>query len=136
MSRHLAGPPASARTESLIARWLFWAGLVSVGLMFLGLVLHVLEQHGVIDLVSTGSPAGSPPAEWFLSLPAIGRGLFRRRPLALTALGTLGLMLTPVVSVALAVPIFVSAGDSRYAWIAGMVLALLGVSLAFGLAHP
>jgi uncharacterized membrane protein len=51
-------------------------------------------------------------------------------PLAVTALGLVALMATPIVAVALAVAGFLRAGDRRYAAIAAIVLAMLVVSLA------
>jgi uncharacterized membrane protein len=50
-------------------------------------------------------------------------------PLAVTALGLVALMATPIVAVALAIPAFLRTGDRRYAVIAAIVLAMLVVSL-------
>jgi uncharacterized membrane protein len=50
-------------------------------------------------------------------------------PLAVTALGLVALMATPILAVALAIPAFLRAGDRRYAAIAAFVLTLLVVSL-------
>ena len=64
-------------------------------------------------------------------MPEVLRGLRARPvdPLAVIALGLVLLLITPVVSVAAAIPAFLGEGDRQYAAIAGVVLSLLLTSL-------
>jgi len=119
------------RVEGLVARVLLWGGLLSVGLMLLGLVLHAGQGgfHGhALDLGRTAQAEGhAHPSEVFVSLAEVFGGLGARPvdPLAVIALGVVLLLLTPVLGVALAIPGFVAARDLRYAAIATIVLTML-----------
>ena len=64
-------------------------------------------------------------------MPGVLRGLRARPvdPLAVIALGLVLLLITPMVSVAAAIPAFFGEGDRRYAAIAGVVLSMLLISL-------
>jgi uncharacterized membrane protein len=68
----------------------------------------------------------------FTSLGDVRRGLARRPldPLAVTALGLVCLLVTPVLGVAAASVGFLRAGDRDYAAIAGLVLGMLLLSFA------
>jgi uncharacterized membrane protein len=74
----------------------------------------------------------------FVSVAEVVRGLSARPidPLAVTALGLVLLLVTPVLGVALAIPAFLARGDYQYAAIAAFVFAMLVVSalLAGGVA--
>jgi uncharacterized membrane protein len=117
--------------EGLVARVLLWGGLISVGLMALGLVLHAGHGgfHGyVLALHRTPRPERQAhPTEVFVSLTEVLGGLAARPvdPLAVITLGVVLLLLTPVLGVALAIPGFLAARDLRYAAIATIVLAML-----------
>lgn len=119
--------------ETLIARVLYWGGLLSIALVLLGLGLyasqggfhaHMPAPHRVVG------PDRAHPPEVFVSLPEVLRGLRARPPdpLAVIALGLVLLLLTPVLGVALAIPGFLAASDRRYAAIATVVLAMLVLS--------
>ncbi|HEY7654505.1 MAG TPA: DUF1634 domain-containing protein [Methylomirabilota bacterium] len=118
--------------EHLVARTLLAGGLLGIALILAGGALYAVHggfRHHVLHL--TRPPGGSPPGV-FTSVRQVLDGLRRppRDPLALTALGLVALMVTPIVAVALAIPAFLRAGDRRYAAIAVIVLAMLVVSLA------
>lgn len=121
--------------EALIARLLLWGGLLSIVLILLGLALYAGHGgfHGqVLQLHRVARPARQEhPAEVFVSLSDVLRGLGARPvdPLAVIALGLVLLLMTPVLGVALAIPGFLAAGDYRYTAIAGIVFAMLVVSV-------
>jgi uncharacterized membrane protein len=121
--------------EEVIARVLLWSGLLSALLVLLGLAWyaarggfgrHVLMLH---RLERTARLAHPPDV--YVSVSEVLRGLWARSadPLALTALGLVLLMMTPVLGVALAIPAFLREGDRQYAAIAAIVLSMLLVSL-------
>jgi len=117
--------------EHLVARTLLAGGLTGVILILLGGGIYAAQggfHHHALQL--SRPAAGSPPGV-FLSVRQVLDGLRRRPvdPLAVTALGLVALMGTPIVAVALAVPAFLRAGDRQYAAIAAFVLTLLLVSL-------
>jgi uncharacterized membrane protein len=117
--------------EHLVARTLLAGGLVGVVLIVLGGGIYAAHggfHHHVLQLTR---PPGAAPPGVFASVRQVGEGLGGQPmdPLALTALGLVALMATPIIAVALAVPGFLHAGDYRYATIAAFVLALLVVSL-------
>lgn len=121
--------------EALIARLLLWGGLVSIVLILLGLALYADQRgfHGqVLQLHRVVRPGRQEhPPEVFVSLSDVLRGLGARPvdPLAVIALGLVLLLMTPVLGVALAIPGFLAAGDYRYTVIAGIVFAMLVVSV-------
>jgi len=117
--------------EHLVARTLMVGGLLGVALILLGGALY--GAHGgfhdhAIQLIR--QPGAAPPGV-FMSVRQVVNGIGTRPmdPLAVTALGLVALMGTPIVAVALAVPAFLRAGDRQYAAIAAFVLTLLLVSL-------
>ena len=121
--------------EGLIAQLLFWGGIVSIALVVSGLALYA--AHGgfhdrVIELRRTAqSEQPAHPREVFVSLTEVARGLGAHpvRPTAVIALGLTVLLMTPVLSVAVAIPGFLADGDYRYAAIAAVVFALLALGL-------
>jgi uncharacterized membrane protein len=127
--------------EALVARVLLWGGLLSVALVLLGLALYGAHGgfHGHV-LRLERMPAGQHPPGVFASAAEVVRGLRTRPadPLALTALGLVLLLATPVLGVAVAIPAFLARGDYRYAAIAATVFSMLVVSalLAGGLGAP
>jgi uncharacterized membrane protein len=117
--------------EHLVARTLLAGGLVGLVLILLGGGLYAIQGGFHHHALALGRPpAGSPPGV-FLSVRQVLDGLQRRPidPLAVTALGLVALMATPILAVGLAIPGFLHAGDYRYAAIALFVLSLLVVSL-------
>jgi uncharacterized membrane protein len=131
----LEGGLRTTGVERVIAQVLLWGGLLGGLLVVLGLILFVgrggferpvLEVH---RLVRPGR-ADHPP-EIFVSMPEVLRGLRTRPvdPLAVIALGLVLLLITPVVSVAAAIPAFFGEGDRQYAAVAGIVLSMLLISL-------
>jgi uncharacterized membrane protein len=131
----LEGRMRTAGVEWVIAQILLWGGILGGLLVVLGLILFaghggferpVLEVH---RLIRPGR-ADHPP-EVFVSVPEVLRGLRARPvdPLAVIALGLVLLLITPVVSVAAAIPAFFGEGDRQYAAVAGIVLSMLLISL-------
>jgi uncharacterized membrane protein len=122
-------PPSSV--EALVARALLVGGLLGIGLVLAGVALYAghggFHQHVVL----LNRPAGANPPGVFTSVRQVVGGLRRRPvdPLAISALGLVLLMATPIIAVALAIPAFLRAGDRRYAAIAAIVLTMLVVSL-------
>ena len=80
------------------------------------------------------APRGAP-ASWKAdpqSLHVVLNGLTSAQPAAVTDLGLLLLMITPVVSVAIAVVAFAARRDWLYVAIAGFVFAMLMLGFAIG----
>ena len=132
------GALAVMRVEMIVSRVLFWGGLVSIVLMLLGLVgyaVRTTRDGDVLNfqrLVENREHARS--TEVFVSLAAIGKGLRQRPidPVAVSALGVVLLLLTPVLGVVVALVGFWTAGDRRYTAIAGIILVELVVSFLLG----
>lgn len=130
----MARDPVSS-LEAVLARVLFWGGLAGTALAVLGVVAHFviegLEVPGreIARLVRREATGRSPHV--FMSLPEVVRALGHapHEPLAVSALGLVLLLATPVVAVAVAVVWFVRAGDRDYAAIAAIVLAMLLASV-------
>lgn len=118
--------------ELLVARTLLVGGLLGVALILVGGGLYAAHGGFHHHRLQLSRPSGAAPAGVYTSVRQVLDGLRRRPvdPLALSALGLVALMATPILAVALAIPGFLQAGDRRYAAIAGIVLALLVVSLA------
>lgn len=117
--------------EHLVARTLLAGGLAGVVLILLGGGIYAAQGGFHHHALQLSRPAvGSPPGV-FRSVRQVLDGLRRRPvdPLAVTALGLVALMATPILAAALAIPGFLHAGDYRYAAIALFVLTLLVVSL-------
>ena len=123
---------APARVERLVATLLLLGGVVSVSLVLCGLVLYAAHERPAareIVRVVRNREAGRA-VDVFTSLADVRRGLARRppEPLAVTALGLVCLLVTPVLGVAAAIVAFLRAGDCDYAAIAGLVFGMLLVS--------
>ena len=125
--------------ERVVSRILWWGGVASIALMLIGLAGYAAR----VDIRSDGfeisrrveqGQAGAAP-NVFTSLRQVIDGL-RRRPvdsLAITAVGLLALLGTPVVAVVAAIPVFLAQGDRRYALISTVLaLALIGSLLLGG----
>ncbi len=124
--------------ERVAARVLLWGGVLSIGVMLIGLigsgVRHGVrgEALNVEQLLETRAPGQG--ADVFVSLGGIRRGLARwpADPVALTALAMVMLLATPVLAVGLALPAFALHGDIRYASISAALLAVLLLSFFLG----
>ena len=128
---------ADATIEPLIARVLFWGGLIGVVVMLAGLLLWAHQgglQGQALEVRRVARPGRSGhPADVFVSLSEVVGSLTTRPPdpLAVVALGVVLLLITPVVGVAVAIPAFLRVGDRRYAAVAGIVLSMLLANLLF-----
>jgi uncharacterized membrane protein len=119
----------------VIAHILLWGGVLGGLLVALGLTLYAggggfegpaLEVQRVIR-----PGRADHPREVFVSVPEVLRSLAARPvdPFAVITLGLVLLLITPVVSVAAAIPAFLGEGDRQYAAVAGIVLSMLLTSL-------
>jgi len=128
---------ADAAIEPLIARVLFWGGLLGVVVMLAGLLFWAYQgglQGQMLEVRRVVRPGRSGhPADVFVSLSEIAGSLTTRPPdpLAVVALGVVLLLITPVVGVAAAIPAFLRSGDRRYATVASIVLSMLLANLLF-----
>jgi uncharacterized membrane protein len=132
---HPGNAAGASGVEQVIAHLLLWGGLVSALLVLLGLALYaggggfhgqVLTHHRLVH----PDPLTRPP-HVFVSFADVMRGLSATPmdPLAITALGVMLLLMTPVLGVLSAIPAFLSIGDRRYAAIATIVFSMFAVSL-------
>jgi len=120
--------------ERIIARILTFGGLFSIALVLGGLVVWAAEgqpQAREIVRVVHNREAGRA-VDVFTSLSDVRRAIVQRPPdpLAVTALGLVCLLVTPVVGVAAAAVAFWRAGDRDYVAISSIVLAMLVLSFA------
>jgi uncharacterized membrane protein len=125
---------SAPRVERWVARVLLLGGLLSVSLVLGGLVVYAIQgrpEAREIVRVIENRQAGRA-VDVFTSLGDVRRALTRRPPdpLAVTALGLVLLMATPVLGVVAAGVAFWRARDRQYAGIAGVVLAMLLLSIA------
>ena len=131
----LRGGTWTPGVEWVIAQILLWGGLLGGLLVVLGLILfagHGGFERPVLEVQRLIRPGRADhPPEVFVSVPEVLRGLRARPvdPLAVIALGLVLLLITPVVSVAAAIPAFFGKGDRHYAAVAGIVLSMLLISL-------
>lgn len=105
-----------------LLRWgvLFAAAVTAVG----GGVFLFLHGGTIADYrVFHGQP------DMLRSVPAVGQGAFRLRPVAIIQLGLLLLIATPIARVALSLVAFVKQRDHTYIVVTTIVLALLLYSL-------
>jgi uncharacterized membrane protein len=107
-----------------LERWVHWTllgGVAASGfLLALGLILALAEGQR--------RPKGSPPPlSEVIGAAARGSGV------DLIDLGLLGSMVTPLLRVAVLAAGWLTAGDRKFAAVAGVVMVLLGMSLALGL---
>jgi uncharacterized membrane protein len=129
------GGMRTAGVEGVVARVLLWGGLLGGLLVVLGLILFAGRggfERPVFEVQRLIRPGRADhPPEVFVSVLEVLRGLRARPvdPLAVIALGLVLLLITPVVSVAAAIPAFFGEGDRRYAAVAGIVLSMLLISL-------
>jgi len=120
-----------AGIDALLSQVLRWGVLVSAAIIALGVALYIARggAHAVFF-----APRGAP-ATWNTdpqSLHVVLNGLTSAQPVAVTDLGLLLLMITPVVSVGIAVVAFAARRDWLYVAIAGFVFAMLLLGFAIG----
>ena len=108
-----------------------WGVLFSAAIIFLGIVLYVAQAGPRAILLA---PRGIPPGvdRDPTSLGDVLRGMITPLPAAVADLGLLILIVTPVLSVALAAAAFAAERDWMYAGFAAFVLAMLMVGFALG----
>jgi uncharacterized membrane protein len=123
--------------ERLSALVLFWGALLGVVLMTLGTLAYAVAGGGRPGLAAA-APRARDASQSPIVLHSINATWLALRhwpldPVAVATAGTLILLTTPVLSVAVAGAAFVWAGDGRYAVIALIVLGTLLLSLVFGI---
>jgi uncharacterized membrane protein len=108
-----------------------WGVVLSAAIIVLGIVFYVTVAGPRVILLS---PPGVPPGVRTNpdSLAAVLRELSSRQPAAVTDLGLLLLIATPVLSVAIATVAFGLERDWLYAGIGLIVFAMLMISFALG----
>lgn len=130
----LRGAPDLRAIDRSIAVALRWGVLLSAAVIVLGLVLYVAgDGLQVIFLVPPGVLSGvhADPT----SLPAVLHDLGLRQPAAVTDLGLLLLIATPVISVIIATAAFGLEWDWLYTGIGFFVFVMLIVSSMLGRAY-
>jgi uncharacterized membrane protein len=129
---------ASLAVQHVVGRVLMWGGLLSIALVVSGLVVYagqgaprVQEIVGAVHVRESG-----PGLDVYTTLGDVRRALARHPPdgLALTALGLVCLLATPVTGVALAIVAFWRQGDREHTVIAAAILAMLLVSFVLAAA--
>lgn len=108
------------RSELAISRVLRYGALISTLIMAAGILLRIFRGHG-------GGGAG------FIHLPDLFPQLFQLNPIAVTELGVLLLLFTPVARIFVAVVTFAIERDMKYTLISLGVLAVVLFSIAFAI---
>ncbi len=126
-----AGQRAPASPEAVISTFLRFGVLTAAFIILLGVALYVAES-GVRAILL--SPSVIPPESERdpSSLRLVLDQLLPRQPAAVTDVGLLVLIATPVVGVATAIVTFARERDWTYVWIATLVLAMLILGFAIG----
>lgn len=128
----------STDIQKTVGRVLLGGGLLSLVLMVSGALVYVAQgapdAAAIVGAVHAGQRGVA--LDVYPTLGALGRALVRHPPdgLALTALGLVCLLATPVVGVALAIAAFWRHGDREYTVIAAAILTMLLVSFALAAA--
>ena len=122
-----------AGVDALLSQVLRWGVLASAAIILVGVILFIVRDgaHAVL-LARRGVPASGTADPQ--SLHVVLDGLASAQPAAVTDLGLLMLMITPVVSVAITVVAFAVRRDWLYVAIAGFVFAMLMLGFAIGTA--
>ena len=117
--------------EAVISTVLRWGVLISAAIILCGIVLYVAQAGPRAILFA---PPGVPPGvdRDPTSLGDVLRDMVMLLPAAVTDLGLLILIVTPVLSVAVAAASFAAERDWTYAGFAAFVLAMLMVGFALG----
>jgi len=127
----LRSPRDLAAVDPVIGTMLRWGVLAAATVILLGIVLYVVEG-GVrpILFAPRGVPAGVELDPH--SLRVVLDHLGPREPAAVTDLGLLLLIVTPVASVAIAIVAFARERDWMYVGLATFVFAMLMLSFVLG----
>ena len=127
---HEGRPPALVH-EVTISAVLRWGAVLSAVIILLGIVLYVGQAGPRAVLFA---PRGVPPGAETdpASLRAVLDAVIPPQPAAVTDLGLLLLIVTPVLSVAVSAAEFARARDWMYVGFATFVLAMLMVGFALG----
>jgi uncharacterized membrane protein len=129
---------APTEIQHVVGRVLLGGGLLALILIVAGLVIYVAEgAPNASEIVKAVQLRESGPAlDVYPTLGSVRRALAQHPPdgLALTALGLVCLLATPVVGVALAIGAFWRHGDREYTLIAGAILTMLLVSFVLAAA--
>jgi len=129
---------ATADIQRVVGRVLLVGGVLSLLLIVLGLAIYVAEgAPGALEIVTAVHQHGTASAlDVYPTLGSVRRALAQHPPdgLAVTALGLVCLLATPVVGVALAIGAFWRHGDREYTVIAATILTMLLVSFVLAAA--
>jgi uncharacterized membrane protein len=109
------------KSELAISRVLRYGALISTLIMAAGVVLRAIRGHGAV------SGAG------FVHLPELLPHVLRMEPIAVTELGVLLLLLTPVARIVVTMITFAVEHDMKYMLISLGVLAVVLFSIAFAI---
>lgn len=129
-ARH-EGQSSSLALEVTISTVLRWGAIISALIILLGIVLYIAQGGPrAILFAPRGVPIGveTDPA----SLRAVLDAVIPPQPAAVTDLGLLLLIVTPVLSVAVSAAEFARERDWMYVGFATFVLAMLMVGFALG----
>jgi uncharacterized membrane protein len=124
--------------QRVVGRVLLGGGVLALVLMVVGLANYVHEgAPGAVEIVrAVHLRESGPRLDVYPTLGSVRHALAQHPPdgLALTALGLVCLLATPVVGVALAIGAFWRHGDREYTIIAAAILTMLLVSFALAAA--
>jgi len=126
-----ARPANLSAIDRIISTVLRWGVLTAAAIIVAGVVFFVAEAGPrAILLAPPGVPSGADqdPRSFRVVLDLLSP----RQPAAVTDLGLLLLIITPVVSVAISFAAFAAERDWMYVGIAGFVLAMLAIGFALG----
>lgn len=127
----LRGDGEFVNIDPIISTVLRWGVTLAASIILLGVVLYVAEAGWrAILFAPRGIPPGAESAP--TSVRVVLDGLGPREPAAITDLGLLLLIVTPVITVAISLFSFVHERDWMYVGIAGFVLAMLMIGVFVG----
>jgi len=115
--------------ERIVSRTLMAGITVSGSLMLIGFLLYAVQ--------SAYHTAEIPAASWDWLREVLQQPVSEivRVPYIYLYAGILLLMATPIVRIIITGWTFWKEGDTRYVWISLIVLAVIGVSIAFSIVH-
>ncbi len=128
----LRSPRDLAAVDPIISTVLRAGVLISAAIILIGVVLFVVLRGGVrpILLAPPGIPSGVEVNPQ--SVRVVLDRLSPRHPAAVTDLGLLLLIITPVASVVISIAAFARERDWTYVGLAAFVFAMLMLSFALG----
>jgi uncharacterized membrane protein len=127
----LRGDGEFVSIDQIISTVLRWGVALAASIILLGVILYVAEAGWRAILFA---PRGIPPGAETdpTSMRVVLDRLGPREPAAITDLGLLLLIVTPVITVAISLFSFVHERDWMYVGIAGFVLAMLMIGVFVG----